>query len=137
MNYQERDTHGMYASQSAGSDGPQLMGAHTLQGNPVLNRRGEALTELKDIVLDMHTGRVLFAVMSIGGFMGMGEQLFAVPWSALKIDATRKCFILDVEKDRLTGHTFEKDHWPDMTDPAWVKQVRDFYRQYTPLGAPS
>lgn len=135
MNYQDRDTYGMYNEHKEDGPGPQLMGANTLNGNDVRNRRGEDLGDIKEIMLDMHNGSVAYAVLSFGGFMGMGSKLFAVPWSALKLDTNNKCFVLDVEKDKLgKAPGFDKDHWPDMADAAWVQGVNSFYGQ-TPRSA--
>jgi len=58
----------------------------------------------------------------------MGNKLFAVPWSALSLDTTNRRFTLDVQKDRLEGAPgFDKDQWPDMSDPAWAKGIHDYY----------
>ena len=134
MNYQEQDTYGMYKRQDDSGPGPQLMGANTLDGNDVFNRRGEDLGDIKEIMLDMHNGNVAYAVLSFGGFLGMGEKLFAVPWSALKLDTDKKCFVLDVEKERLADAPgFDKDQWPDMADKTWAQGINDFYGQ-TPRG---
>lgn len=94
MNYTERDAYGMYKVEAgAGADsgpGPELMGAETLVGNDVYNRNDEDLGDIKEIMLDMRSGQVAYAVMSFGGFLGMGEKLFAVPWSALTLDTERR-----------------------------------------------
>lgn len=136
MNYEERDTYGMYSGNlTAESDGgesqgpgPELMGADTLMGNDVYNLKDEDLGDVKEIMLDMRTGRVSYAVLSFGGFLGMGEKLFAVPWSALTLDTQNKRFTLDVEKDRLeSAPGFNQDSWPNMADPTWEKGIHDYY----------
>ncbi len=130
MNYQEQDSYGIYNEHDDDGPGPQLMGAHTLQGNDVRNRRGEDLGDIKEIMLDMHSGKVAYAVLSFGDFMGMGGKLFAVPWSALKLDTVNKCFVLDVEKDRLSDAPgFDKNRWPDMADKAWAQDINQYYGQ--------
>lgn len=137
MNYQDQDTYGMYTAVQEGGPGPQLMGANTLSGNDVENRRGESLGEIKEIMLDMLSGQVAYGVLSFGGFMGVGEKLFAVPWSALRLDTVKKCFVLDVEKDKLAKASgFDKAHWPDMADKTWARDINDFYGQ-TPRPAVS
>lgn len=104
------------------------MGASTLIGNDVFNDEDEDLGEIREIMLDMHTGRVDYAVLSFGGFLGMGEKLFAVPWAALELDTTSRCFVLRVSKARLeSAPGFDKQHWPDMADPEWAKDVHQFY----------
>lgn len=128
MNYQEQDTYGMYKSRTDGGPGPGLMGANTLDGNDVFNRKDEDLGDIKEIMIDMGTGRVAYAVLSHGGFMGIGDKLFAVPWHALTPDTANKRFVLDVEKDRLDNAPgFDKDQWPDMADTAWAKEVHEYY----------
>jgi len=137
MNYEERDSLGMYkrrATGSAGPDprqgpGPELMGAETLIGNDVFNAKDEDLGDIKEIMLDMRTGKIGYAVLSFGGFLGMGEKLFAVPWSALTLDTKNKRFILNVEKDRLKNAPgFDTDHWPNMVDQSWAREIDTFYR---------
>jgi sporulation protein YlmC with PRC-barrel domain len=108
--------------------GPQVMAADTLQGDDVVNRQGETLGEIEDIMLDVPTGRIAYAVMSFGGVMGIGEKLFAIPWNALTMDADRECFVLDIDKDRLSkAPGFDKDHWPSMADTTWASELHTFY----------
>ena len=79
-------------------------------------------------MLDMRAGNVGYAVLSFGGFLGMGEKLFAVPWNALVLDTTHKRFVLNVEKDRLKNAPgFDKDDWPNMADQAWTQQIHAYY----------
>ncbi len=128
MNYQERDALGMYRTSSASGPGPHLMGANTLTGNDVYNKEHESLGEIKEIMLDMRTGRVSYAVLSFGGFMGMGNKLFAVPWEAMSLDTLNKRFVLDVNKQRLEiAPGFDKDEWPDMADTAWQRDIHGYY----------
>jgi sporulation protein YlmC with PRC-barrel domain len=130
MNYEERDTFGMY---KAGPNvrrgpGPEMMGANTLVGNDVCNHKGEDLGEIKEIMLDMRSGRVAYAVLSFGGFLGMGEKLFAVPWNALILDTKNKRFELKVERDRLKDAPgFDKTQWPDMADQSWAREIHSYY----------
>ncbi len=134
MNYEDRDTYGMYKGHTGpGPDvrhgpGPEVMGADTLVGNDVYNHKDEDLGDIKEIMLDMRSGKVGYAVLSFGGFLGMGEKLFAVPWNALTLDTKHKRFVLNVEKDRLKGAPgFDKDKWPNMADQSWVKEIHSYY----------
>ena len=143
MNYEDRDTYGMYKiNTGAGPDarhgpGPELMGADTLIGNDVYNHKNEDLGDIKEIMLDMRSGRVGYAVMSFGGFLGMGEKLFAVPWEALTLDTKNKRFVLDVEKDRLKDAPgFDKDKWPNMADQSWAKGIHSYYGTTPYVGGP-
>ncbi|SFE64295.1 PRC-barrel domain-containing protein [Nitrosomonas sp. Nm166] len=127
MSYIERDTYGMYKDNDKGP-GPRLMGADTLLGNDVYNLQGEDLGDIKEIMLDMNTGEVSYAVLSFGGFLGMADKLFAVPWNSLKLDTVNKRFTLDVAKEKLeSAPGFDKDDWPDMADPSWQNTVSSFY----------
>ena len=128
MSYEDRDTYGMYKSRAGGGPGPALMGANTLMGDEVYNHKDEDLGDIKEIMLDTRTGRVCYAVLSFGGFLGMGDKLFAVPWNALTLDTKNKRFVLNVEKERLTqAPGFDKDKWPNMADQAWAKAIHFYY----------
>jgi len=131
MNYTERDTYGMYKvymGAPRGGPGPELMGAETLVGNDVFNQKGEKLGDIKEVMLDMRSGRVAYAVLSFGGFLGVGEKLFAVPWTALTLDTATHNFTLNVDKDRLkTAPGFDKDHWPNMADATWAQSIHTYY----------
>ena len=88
-------------------------------------------------MLDMRSGNVGYAVLSFGGFLGVGEKLFAVPWNALKLDTEHKRFVLKVPKDQLKDAPgFDKDHWPDMADPSWVKGIHSYYGTRPSAAAP-
>ncbi len=126
-NYVSRDTFGMYDNDHSGP-GPALMGADTLMGNDVYNKEGESLGDIKEIMIDMASGKVAYAVLSFGGVMGMGDKLFAVPWSALALDTVNKRFTLTVPKATLNDAPgFDKDHWPAMSDSTWASGVHKFY----------
>jgi sporulation protein YlmC with PRC-barrel domain len=129
MSYADRDKYGMYkdTTGSAGP-GPALMGADTLLGDSVVNGANEDLGDIKEIMLDMNTGQVAYAVLAFGGFLGMGEKLFAVPWQALHLDTVNHRFVLDVDKERLqSAPGFDKDAWPDMANAQWANQIHAFY----------
>jgi sporulation protein YlmC with PRC-barrel domain len=108
--------------------GPEIMSADTLEGDSVVNSKGEDLGSIEAIMLDVRRGRVAYAVLSFGGFLGMGDKLFAIPWHALKLDAERECFLLDVDRERLENAPgFDKDHWPSMADETWAKEIHSYY----------
>ena len=127
-NYLDHDRLGMYKKRDRGGPGPALMGAHTLLGNDVVNGEESDLGDIKEIMLDMRTGRVAYAVLAFGGFLGIGEKLFAVPWQALQLDTEHHRFVLNVPKERLVSAPgFDKHHWPDMEDLSWQESIHDFY----------
>jgi sporulation protein YlmC with PRC-barrel domain len=111
-----------------GGPGPGLMGATTLVGDDVCNPHGQDVGEIKEIMLDMRSGQIAYAVLSFGGFLGMGEKLFAVPWRALKLDTENKRFVLNVDQDRLKDAPgFHKSNWPDMADQSWAREIHAYY----------
>lgn len=119
--------------------GPYMMTASKLKGDKVVNEEGDDLGKITDIMLDVPKGRVAYAVLSFGGFLGMGDKLFAVPWNALTLDADEKCFVLNVDREVLEKeHGFDKDHWPSMADQRWATEVhsrygtRPYWEDYAP-----
>lgn len=139
MSYTERDKYGMYKGTRGAGPGPALMGAHTLIGDKVVNAAGDDLGDIKEIMLDMETGHVAYAVLAFGGLFGLGEKLFAVPWQALHIDTQHERMVLNVEKERLrSAPGFNKEDWPDMDDIAWANSIHSFYgTDINRLGAPT
>jgi sporulation protein YlmC with PRC-barrel domain len=106
----------------------RVLAASTLTGDSVKNSAGEGLGKVDEIMIDIPTGRVAYAVLSFGGFLKMGNKLFAVPWDVLAVDEDQKCFILDVDKTRLENAPgFDKDNWPDMADQTWGSQIYSYY----------
>jgi sporulation protein YlmC with PRC-barrel domain len=105
-----------------------ILAADTLTGDKVVNRQKEDLGTIEHLMIDVEKGRVAYAVLSFGGLLGMGNKLFAIPWSALTVDTGEKRLILNADKkllERAPG--FDKAHWPDMADRAWDAEVSAFY----------
>jgi sporulation protein YlmC with PRC-barrel domain len=127
MSYLDRDPFGIYQRDKQGP-GPRLMGADTLIGEDVYNHQDEDLGDIKEIMLDMQTGQIAYAVLSFGGLLGMGDKLFAVPWQSLQLDTSNKRFILDCSKEKLENAPgFDKDRWPDMASAEFSNQIHSFY----------
>jgi sporulation protein YlmC with PRC-barrel domain len=113
---------------SNGGPGPRIMAADTLEGDKVFNNAGDELGEITNIMIDVPNGRVAYAVLSFGGFLGMGNKLFAVPWDVLQLDTESKCFVLDVDRAKLEAAPgFDKDHWPSMADQRWATDIHSYY----------
>lgn len=99
-----------------------------LSGAKVVNKADEHLGKIEDFMVNLTTGRIEYAVLSFGGFLGIGNKLFAIPINALKLDLGKASFILDVAKDRLENAPgFESSNWPDMADPEWGTKVHTYY----------
>ena len=96
---------------------------------PIRNAAGEDLGKIDEIMIDIPSGRVAYAVLSFGGFLGMGDKLFAIPWDALKVDEDQQCFILNVDRQTIEqAPGFDKDNWPDMGDQTWGNQLSNYYK---------
>ena len=107
---------------------PRGLSASTLKNEKVVNAAGEKLGNIEDYMVDLNNGRIAYCVLSFGGFLGMGDKLFAVPWSAMTLDTENKCFILNVDKERLKNAPgFDKDNWPDMTSADFGTRIYSYY----------
>jgi sporulation protein YlmC with PRC-barrel domain len=127
MSY-ERDGYGNYVDQGHQGPGPRLMGADTLIGDHIHNMQDEHLGTVKEIMLDMQSGRVAYVVMASGGVLTIGEKLFAIPWEALALDTANHQLRLNIDKDRIENAPgFDKDRWPDMANQAWQTEVHNYY----------
>lgn len=117
-------------AQTAEGPGPNVMAAATLDGNNVLSSDGEDIGKIKDIMLDVNSGRVAYAVLSSGGFLGIGDKLLAIPWGALTLDTDNKCFRLAATSDQVrSAPGFDKDSWPTMADATWARGVHQHYNR--------
>jgi len=105
-----------------------VLAASSLTDDSVQNTAGENLGDVKDLMIDTASGEVQYAVLSFGGWLGMGEKLFAVPWKAFRVDTANQCLVLDVPKERLKNAPgFDKDHWPDFADNTITTQISNYY----------
>lgn len=109
-------------------DRGKVLSASSIIGDEVANHQEENLGSISDIMLDTQSGEIRYAVLSAGGFLGIGDKLFAIPWEALQLDTAEHRFLLDVDAERLKNAPgFDKDNWPDMADPTWVDSVHSYY----------
>lgn len=107
----------------------RVFSARVLTGNRVRNEAGEDLGKVEEIMLDVSGGRIAYAVLSFGGIVGIGDKLFAVPWSVLKLDTEKHEFIVDISRETLkSAPGFDKANWPDTADAAFGVQGQSHYR---------
>lgn len=106
----------------------RVLGVTALTGVDVRNLAGDSLGSIVEIMIDLTSARIAYAVLSYGGFLGIGDKLFVVPWSALSFDQRANEFILDVQRESLeTAPGFDKDNWPDMSDPVYGAEIHKHY----------
>ena len=128
MKNELRSTEGLARYQHPDGAGAQLLSAGTLIGDKVCTRTDDELGDIKELMLNTVSGSVCYAVVAAGGFLSMGEKLYAVPWSALTLDSPNRRFVLDVDVERFKNAPgFDKDNWPNMADETWAKQVHSYY----------
>lgn len=105
-----------------------VLSASSITGTKVLNRTGDHVGSIEDVMLRIDTGDVAYAVLSVGGFLGMGDKLFAIPWEALTIDTADHSIVLDVDQEKLEqAPGFDQNDWPSTADETWM---RDLHRHY-------
>lgn len=107
--------------------------ASKIIGETVINRQSEHVGKILELVIDAGENRIVYAVLSFGGLLGLGNKLFAMPWEAFEFSSTENKLILNVDKERLkTAPGFEKgDNWPDFKDTIWGETIYDYY-DYSP-----
>ncbi len=117
---------------------PQVLSAASIVGSKVINTTGEQLGNIKELMIDLDDGQIAYAVLSFGGFLGLGDKLFAIPWEALVFRAEDHTVDLDVDKEVLKDAPgFDKDHWPDNAqyEAGWLLDIYEYYG-YSPYWVP-
>ena len=101
--------------------------ASELIGMKVQGSDGKQLGKIRDLVIGTK-GDVRYAVLDFGGFLGIGDKYFAVPWDALQRTANGKKIALDTTKrDLKKAPGFDKKHWPDFSDRQEEAVIYEFY----------
>lgn len=106
-----------------------VVSASKIIGEAVVNRQNEDLGKIHELVIDAKEGRLAYAVLSFGGFMGMGNKLFAMPWKAFEFAETENKLVLGIDKEKLKAAPgFDKDaKWPDFADRTWGSTIYKYY----------
>ena len=106
-----------------------LISADRVEGTAVYNRSGDHLGSIKTIMIDKGSGKVAYAVMSFGGFLGIGEKYHPLPWSMLTYHRGQGGYVVDIDKSALVeGPSYGNDDAPNFDDQAWGQKVHDYYR---------
>jgi sporulation protein YlmC with PRC-barrel domain len=108
---------------------PRLIAADKVQGTAVYNRTGERLGSIERLMLDKKSGGVIYAVLSFGGVLGMGERHFPLPWQVLTYDERSGGYSIDLEKAVLdNAPSLTPDAAFDWNDPEWGERLHDYYK---------
>ena len=117
---------------------PRVLSAASIIGTKVVNAEGEPLGSIKDLVVDLDDAQIAYAVLSFGGFVGLGDKLFAIPLEALTFNSHENQATLDVDKEVLKNAPgFDKDKWPDSAqyEAGWLLDIYEYYG-YSPYWIP-
>ena len=94
--------------------------ASSIMKDKVYNKEEELMGGIKDIMIDLDSGRIEYVIIELGGFLGIGEKYFAIPYSYLKVDVKNESFVLDQELETLKNAPgFDGDHWPETNSHAF------------------
>jgi hypothetical protein len=105
-----------------------LISSDRVQGTEVYGAADKHIGEIDHLLIDKVSGRVAYAVMSFGGFLGLGHSHYPVPWSALKYDTTLGGFRTSITEQQLKdAPEFSDDSWTGR-DRDWEQRTHDNYR---------
>jgi hypothetical protein len=116
-------------SQSVATDETgALISSDKVEGTAVYNRQGEKLGSINSVMIDKVSGQVAYAVMSFGGFLGMGDRYHPLPWHVLTYDTGQGGYVVDLDQTTLEGApTYGTSDTPDWKDRGWGQQLHDYY----------
>lgn len=116
------------------SETKEMVRVSELIGANVKNAKNETVGEIDDLMIDDGDGHVRYAALSVGGFLGLGTKLFAIPLSTFRVavDANGKAtVVLSVTKESFKGiEGFDKEHWPNLADKSWRDRNDQSYRAW-------
>jgi hypothetical protein len=105
-----------------------LLGTTSFQGDAVYDIAGKFVGEIEDLILDIPSGRVAYALMAAGGFLGIGRKLFAIPWEAITVDRAYQRCVVNIELERLIDAPgLDGDPLPRMGDPGWAMELHVYF----------
>jgi hypothetical protein len=106
----------------------ELISSRRVEGTPVYNGAGERLGSIHSVMIEKRSGKVAFAVMSFGGFLGVREQVHPVPWEKLTYDVDRDGYRVDLTRDQLkNAPTLHLDEADRPHDRAYDESVSRYY----------
>jgi sporulation protein YlmC with PRC-barrel domain len=107
----------------------RLISSEKVEDTSVENIRGDSLGHIEEIMIDKISGKVAYAVLNYGSFLGLtGGKNFAVPWDMLKYNTQRNAYVIDIPEDRLkNAPSFDAGTQPKWGDRDYDKQLHDYY----------
>jgi sporulation protein YlmC with PRC-barrel domain len=105
-----------------------LISASKVSGASVYNRTGESIGQIHDVMVDKVSGKVAYAILSFGGFLGMGESYHPLPWSLLRYDPGMTGYVVNLSKEKLqSGPSYATDADPGWGNRAYDEKVHGYY----------
>jgi hypothetical protein len=105
-----------------------LIGSDKVEGTPVYRPSGERVGQIERVMIDKMSGKVAYAVMSFGGFMGIGEDYYPLPWSLLTFDPNLGGYVVDLTQEQLKGAPkYSKHETWDWSDHERGKKIYNYY----------
>jgi hypothetical protein len=105
-----------------------LISSDKVEGTAVYNRAGEKLGSIHTLMIDKTSGKVAYAVMSFGGFLGIGDRYHPLPWNVLDYETSQGGYVVDLDRSKLEGApTYGTSETPNWSDRRWGQQVHDYY----------
>ncbi len=105
-----------------------LISSHRVEGTEVYNTDGEKLGHIDCVMLDKRGGKVAYAVMSFGGFLGIGEEYHPLPWQSLDYDEDQDGYVVNLSKDQLReAPTLRRNEYDRLYDTAYGRSVYSYY----------
>jgi hypothetical protein len=114
--------------QVATDETDRLIASNKVEGTAVYNRQGERLGSVYNFMVDKRSGQVAYAVMSFGGFLGMGDSYHPLPWKVLTYDTGKGGYVVDLDKDRLkNAPSYTGSEAGTWNDPGYGRRIDEFY----------
>lgn len=127
-NYEVDNRTGLNHEGPAANVPVRRLTAASIVGDSVENQEGDDLGKIDNLMINLSTGTVEYAVLEYGSFLGIGGKLFAIPFSELHLDAERELFVLNRDKEYLKNSPgFDKAHWPDTNDHVYFNDVNTYW----------
>ena len=105
-----------------------LIAANQVQGTSVYDTKLEKLGSIEDVMIDKATGRIAYAVLSFGGFLGIGDRYYPLPWEKLSYNQEVAGYIVDIDRKILEGApSFSDQAAVSWDDDAWGRDVYSYY----------
>ncbi|HEY1259406.1 MAG TPA: PRC-barrel domain-containing protein [Stellaceae bacterium] len=107
---------------------PRLIASDKVEGTAVRRSNGDKLGSIERVMIDKRSGKVAYAVMTFGGFLGIGNDYRALPWSVLRYNENLDAYELNLSDDELRGGPATTGDWSvGGVDRDWERKVHSYY----------